>query len=517
MSILSQSVAVDQIQQFVARRKVEFHSILTRETTLPLNSSSMVTSSSITDSTTYELQDEYFMAYDGLSTEVIPDLRRIAMEMNSAGHLRDCVDVYKCVRKPFVDTHLRRIGIENFIVGNAKTIPLEDLKRKIDLWIRAAHFCIRILFKREKKVYEQIFEGTGTATYEECFVATVKDAAVQLFSFADAVSSTSRNANKLFKILDFYKALSDLSSDIGVLFPPESARFIPIDTQKQLSQLKEVVLRTLSDFENSLVHEVSTISEPAGTIHRLTKFVMDYVSRIQEYKKILGQLIESNPPTSFRDLVIPDLEFVNQEGRTTPLGLHLILIIVVLSFNLEGKFKNYEDPSLVSAPDVRRTDSPLFHLFMMNNVHYIVQHIKGDPELKEVVGDDYLSRLTEKVRLEMNCGENLICVKLLHCLRDEGLRGSTCVSTGVSKRVVRERIRMFNARLEEVQRAQSTWVVPDVQLRDELRQSISAELVPAYDSFLKQYGRDIENRRRPNIIKFSVEELGTFISTSFFS
>ena len=60
---------------------------------------------------------------------------------------------------------------------------------------------------------------------------------------------------------------------------------------------------------------------------------------------------------------IPDLD-LSEFKEKTPLDVHLIWIIVILLFNLAGKSKHYKD-------------APLAHLFMMNNVHYIVQQVRG--------------------------------------------------------------------------------------------------------------------------------------------
>ncbi|MCE3050118.1 hypothetical protein HAX54_046483 [Datura stramonium] len=44
-------------------------------------------------------------------------------------------------------------------------------------------------------------------------------------------------------------------------------------------------------------------------------------------------------------------------------------------------------------------------------------------------------------------------------------------------------LKTFNAMFEEVHRTQSTWLIPDTQLREELRISVSEKLIPAYRIF----------------------------------
>ncbi|KAM7476107.1 hypothetical protein LguiB_023350 [Lonicera macranthoides] len=442
---------------------------------------------------------------DLMPSEAIYDLRRIAERMISAGYLRECVQVYGSVRKSVVDSSFRRLGVEKLSIGDIQRLDWEVLETKIRRWIRAAKVCVRILFASEKKLCEQIFEGLGTATDDACFMETVKGPAIQLFNFAEAISISRRSPEKLFKILDLHDALSDLMPDIDVVFNSKSPESIRVQAAEIQSRLAEASRGILSEFENAVLREPSRIPVPGGTIHPLTRYVMNYISLISDYKQTLAELIVSKPATGSRysdDSTTPDMDFSDHEEQST-LALHLIWIIVILQFNLEGKSKHYKDASLA-------------HLFIMNNVHYIVQKIKGSPELREMIGDNYLRKLTGKYRQAATGYERSTWVRVLYCLRDEGLHVSGSFSSGVSRTALRERFKSFNAMFEEVHKIQATWLVPDTQLREELRISISEKLIPAYRSFLGRFRSHIESGRHPeNYIKYSVEDLETAVLDFF--
>lgn len=434
---------------------------------------------------------------DLIPAEAIYNLRSISERMIAAGYLRECIQVYGSVRKSAVDASFRNLGIEKLSIGDIQRLEWESLETKIKRWIKAAKVCIRILFASEKKLCEQIFEGLGTAVDDSCFMETIKGPAVQLFNFAEAISISRRSPEKLFKILDLHDALSDLLPDIEIVFDSKSSESVRVQAVEILSRLAEAARGILSEFENAVLREPSKVPVPGGTIHPLTRYVMNYISLISDYKQTLIELIVSKPSTGSRysgDPNTPDMDFTELEEKT-PLALHLIWIIVILQFNLEGKSKHYKDASLA-------------HLFMMNNVHYIVQKIKGSPELREMIGDDYLRKLTGKFRLAATNYQRSTWVRVLYCLRDEGLHVSGSFSSGVSKSALRERFKTFNAMFEEVHRTQATWLIPDIQLREELRISISEKLLPAYRSFLGRFRSHIESGRHPeNYIKYSVEDL----------
>lgn len=434
---------------------------------------------------------------DLIPCEAVYDLRCIAERMVSSGYLRECIQVYGSVRKSTVDASFRRLGIEKLSIGDVQRLEWEQLEAKIRRWIRAAKVCVRTLFASEKKLCEQIFDGVGTSIDDACFMETVKGPAIQLFNFAEAISISRRSPEKLFKILDLHDALMDLIPDIDLVFDSKSSDSIRVQAAEILSRLAEAARGILSEFENAVLREPSKVPVPGGTIHPLTRYVMNYISLISDYKQTLNDLIVSKPSTGSRysgDPSTPDMEFDELEGKT-PLAIHLIWIIVILQFNLDGKSKHYKDASLS-------------HLFIMNNVHYIVQKVRGSPELREMIGDDYLKKLTGKFRQAATSYQRATWVRVLYCLRDEGLHVSGGFSSGVSKSALRERFKAFNAMFEEVHRTQAVWLIPDSQLREELRISISEKLIPAYRSFLGRFRSHIESGKHPeNYIKYSVEDL----------
>ncbi|CAH9055877.1 unnamed protein product [Cuscuta epithymum] len=443
---------------------------------------------------------------DLLPPDAVQDLRSIAERMISAGYLRECIQVYGSVRKSAIDASFRKLGIEKLSIGDVQRMQWDALEVKIRNWIRSAKLCVCILFASEKKLCEQIFSGLDTSAEDACFSETIKGPAIQLFNFAEAISISKRSPEKLFKILDLHDALSELMFDIEFVFESKNTQSIRVQASEMLSRLGEAIRGILSEFENAVLREPSRVPIPGGTIHPLTRYVMNYISLIADYKHTLDELIISNPATGSRDSNdpnTPDMDFTEVDGNgKPPLSLHLIWIIVVLQFNLEEKSKHYKETSLA-------------HLFMMNNLHYIVKKIKGSPELREMTGDHYLKKLTGGyLQAAMNY-QRSTWVKVLYCLRDEGLHTGS-FSSGVSKTALRERFKSFNGMFEEVHRTQASWLIPDAQLREELRISMSERLIPAYRSFLGRYRSHIESGRHPeNYIKYSVEDLENAILDFF--
>ncbi|KAG0523866.1 hypothetical protein BDA96_07G159900 [Sorghum bicolor] len=459
---------------------------------------------------------------DLLPDDAVADLRAIASRMAAAGYGRECAQVYASVRKPAVDASLRRLGVERLSIGDVQRLEWDALEAKIRRWIRAARAAVRGVFASERRLCFHIFHdlpissatisaASAPATHDTPFAEAVKGAALQLFGFAEAISIGRRSPEKLFKIIDLHDALSDLLPDVSDIFAASKvAESIYVQAVEIRSRLADAVRGILSEFENAVLRDPPKTAVPGGTIHPLTRYVMNYSSLICDYKVTLSELIISRPSASARlsaegnELApsLADLELPELENRL-PLASHIVWIIVVLEHNLEGKAALYKDPALS-------------HLFMMNNVHYIVHKVKDSPDLWGMIGDDYLKRLTGKFTVAATNYQRTSWLKILNCLRDEGLHVSGGFSSGISKSALRERFKSFNAAFEDAHRVQSGWCVPDNQLREELRISIAEKLLPAYRSFLGRFRHHIENGKHPELyIKYSVEDLEIAVGDFF--
>lgn len=436
---------------------------------------------------------------DLIPQDVIPDLHRIAERMVAAGYTRECMQVYGSIRKSMVDESFLRLGIEKLSIGDVQRLEWETLEVKIKKWIRAAKVCIRMLFASEKRLCEQVFDGLDSVG-ETCFSELAKGATMQLFNFSEAIAISRRSPEKLFKILDLYETLSELLPDIETVFSNDLCANVKTQASEILTRLGEAARGIFTEFENAIQRETSRTPIPGGTIHPITRYVMNYISFISDYKETLMKLIVNKPSQTSKLLPEGLIDLIGEYDRGSDsddqsvLSLHLVWITLILQNNLEGKSKVYKDISLS-------------HIFLMNNVHYIVQKVKGS-DLRALIGDDWLRKHSGKVRQYATNYQRATWMKVLSCLKDEGIHVGGSFSSGVSKAALKERFKSFNAAFEEVHRSQSTWIVPDAQLREELRISIAEKLLPAYRSFYGRFKNHLESGRHSEMyIKFSPEDL----------
>ncbi|CAA6659917.1 unnamed protein product [Spirodela intermedia] len=401
-------------------------------------------------------------------SEAVPHLQSIADRMIRARYEKECCQTYSSVRREVLDDCVAALGLEKMSIEEVQKTVWTDLDGKMKKWAQAVKVVFQALLLGEKKLCDQIFE-VSPVIGDICFTETAKGCVMQLLNFAEAVAIAQRSPEKLFRVLDMYDALSNV-------MPELQAELI-------LKRLGDAAKDTLAQFEKAVQTETSRKPMIFGDNHPLTRYVMNYLRLLMDYERTLNDLLNEGE----RD--VDDLPEVknNEEnqfgGSMSQLGHHVLSTISCLESNIEEKSKLYDDKGLQ-------------YVFLMNNIHYIVQKVK-DSELRTVLGDNWVRKRRGQIRQYARLYLRASWSRILSYLRDEGMSGNGA-----------ERFKNFNLAFEEIHRNQTTWNVTDLQLREELRISISDMVIPAYRSFTGRFGSYLEGgRNSAKYKKYTPEDL----------
>ncbi|GLT57029.1 hypothetical protein SLA2020_300330 [Shorea laevis] len=296
-----------------------------------------------------------------------------------------------------------------------------------------------------------------------------------LFSFGEVIAKSTRTSKKLFVLLDMSEIMRELHSEIEALFKGKACTKTREYALGLIKQLAQIVKETFGDFEKAVEKDASKTVVLDGTIHPLTNYVIDYVKFLLDYQSTLQQLFE---------------EFEKGDELNYQLSSMTMRIMQALQTNLHGKSKQYKDPTLT-------------HLFLMNNIHYIVKSVQRY-EAKDLLGYDWVQRHRRIVQQHANQYRRDGWKKIVQSLSIQALTssrgGNASVvggdienSNGLSRALVKERFKTFNIQFEELHQRQSQWTVLDLELRENLRLTVAEVLLPAYRSFLRRYGPMVEN------------------------
>ncbi|XP_065638012.1 exocyst complex component EXO70H1-like [Quercus suber] len=167
------------------------------------------------------------------------DLKAIADCMISSGYGRECVKIYKIIRKSIVDESLYHLGVERQIsLSHLQKMDWEMVELKIKTWLNAVKVAVKTLFYGERILCDHVFSASDSIR-ESCFSEISKEAAISLFGFPETVAKCKKTPEKMFRTLDLYEAISDLLPDIQSIFSYESTFTVRSQAINSLIKLRD--------------------------------------------------------------------------------------------------------------------------------------------------------------------------------------------------------------------------------------------------------------------------------------
>ncbi|XP_004246928.2 exocyst complex component EXO70H1-like [Solanum lycopersicum] len=434
---------------------------------------------------------------EDVSNVAMADLRLIAECMISSGYGKECVKIYKVIRKSIIDEAIYRLGVEKLSSSQVHKMDWEVLDMKIKDWLRAADVAVKVLFNGERILCDHVFLSNDSIR-ESCFTEISKDGSMILFSFPEIVAKNCKKSpEKVFRLLDMYTAIAEHWPEIEAIFSSDSESVIRSQALTSHDKLGESIRTALAEFETVLQKESSKTPIAGGGIHHLTVDVMDYVTLLADYSNVLPDILAESPPPAKGSL--PESYFGIADTNDSPapaISLRFAWLILILLCKLDGKAKHYKDVSLA-------------YLFLANNLRYIIVKVRSS-NLKYLVGENWISKHEEKVKQFASNHERLGWSHVIESLPREP-------NTSMTPQEVKEIFKRFNSSFEQAHRKYSMCMVSDSNLRDELKISITEKLLPTYREFYNKHRNTIvKERHSAHVVRFSPEEVGHRLSDLFF-
>ncbi|CAK7323216.1 unnamed protein product [Dovyalis caffra] len=415
-------------------------------------------------------------AGDLIDPLVIPDIKSIAKVMFASGYDREFCETFIGKRKEALDEHLSDLEIHKLSIEDILKLEWDTLSCEIKKWVRAMKIIIRVYLDREKRFCNQILGDFGSLN-SYCFVEISRASILCLLNFGEAIAMGPYKPEKLFRLLDMYEVLADLHLDIEGLFSEEADSFVTSECHDLLRRLGDSARTTFFKFKNAIASDASIHPFPRGEIHHLTRYVMNYIKTLTAYCDILNLLLKDQHV----DDPNPVLETYNGQDSCTstfsPMGCHLRSITFTLEANLTCKSNLYKDGSLG-------------HIFLMNNIHYMVQKVK-DSELRLFLGDEWIRKHNGKFQQHATSYERATWSFVVSLLRDDG------------RTSLKERCKRFSNAFDDVYKIQTQWCIPDLHLREDLQISTSQKVIPAYRAFLGMNNKNVSDK----YIKYTSDDL----------
>ncbi|KAF3773312.1 Exocyst complex component [Nymphaea thermarum] len=425
---------------------------------------------------------------ESASSLAMADLRSIAESMIAFGYGKECVKVYKILRKSIVDEGIYRLGIERTSSAQIQRMDWDVLEMKIRGWIHAVKVAVRTLFSGERFLCDHVFSASQSIG-ETCFADITGEAARLLFAFPESVAKGKYSPEKIFRILDLYDAIAELWPEIESTFSYEMSGFVRAQAMSALVKLGDAIRSMMADFEAAILKDSSKAPVPGSGLHPMTRYVMNFLSVLADYRQIIADITADCPVKNSLPNAIS--ECLNNE----PIATRFAWLVLSLLCKIDGRSELYGDVSFS-------------YLFLANNLHYIIQKVQSS-ELRVVLGDSWVRMHAEKLRQYSANYERTAWKKVTTALAE--------IPADANRDSFRQAFRRFNVAFEEAYRAQTAAVVVDSSFREELKSSIAQKIVPAYRSF---YGRFRAFMRREvdgePAVTFSPEDIENCLSGLFY-
>ncbi|KAF5180317.1 Exocyst complex component exo70h1 [Thalictrum thalictroides] len=424
-----------------------------------------------------------------MSAIAMSDIKMVAECMISSGYGKECVKIYKIIRKSIVDEGLYRLGIVHIKKARIRKMDWEVLEMKINNWLNAVKIAVKTLFHGERILCDHVF-ASSDAIRESCFTEIVKEGALILFGFPKKVAKSKKQLpERVFRILDLYNAVAELWPEIESVFSFESTSAVKSRALASLQRLGDAVRSMVSEFESSIYKDSSKSLIHGGGVHPQTRYVMEYLCHLSDYTVPLSNIVADwQLPTQSP---LPESYFEYPDNND-PLSVRFAWLILVLLCKIDMKVGFYKDVSLS-------------YLFLANNLHFVVTKV-GTSNQRLIVGEDWISKHEAKVKQYVSNYEKYGWDKVLSTLPPNP-------TADLSPEEVKMLFKRFNSTFESIYRTQSSWVVPDTKLRDYIEVSICKKIVPVYSQFYTKY-RDWAISEK--LIKFTPDELTSHISGLFY-
>ncbi|PRQ33870.1 putative exocyst complex component Exo70, cullin repeat-like-containing domain-containing protein [Rosa chinensis] len=447
------------------------------------------TRSSVSDLESESEDESTFLEGEQIATIPMEDLKSIADCMISAGYGKECVKIYKIIRKSIVDEGLYHLGVEKLSLSQVQKMNWNVLETKIKYWLNAVKVAVKNLFYGERMLCHYVFSASNSVR-ESCFSEISKEAAMTLFGFPELVAKCKKSPEKMFRTLDLYQAISDLWPEIESIFSFESSSAVRSLGVNSLIKLGEAVRTMLEDFEAAIQKDHSKTAVPAGGVHPLTRYVMNYITFLTDYTEILADIFADYPLTLQTPL--PEAYFGCYDVDESPISVRIAWLVLVLLCKLDGKAELYKDVALS-------------YLFLANNLQYVVAKVRNS-NLKYLLGDYWVGKHESKVKQYADNYERMGWSKVYASLPENP-------TAEISSDQAKKYFKQFNAAFEEAYKKQSSWVVTDPKLRDELKVAVAKKLVPAYREFYEKHRVGLRRECGvDSLVRYAPENLDNYLS-----
>lgn len=409
-------------------------------------------------------------------------LKEIAELMMLAGHESNLSHAYGEIRNSTLMQCLCLFGVQIDLNSyNPRASPSEsgfnmllDLDgQKMEIWIQALRVIIGTVLPEERQACTQIF-GSDSKVEEDCFARATTRFIQQLFAFGSLIANVKdEQYEKVPLLVQMLEEFLKLKPSIEALRYGDAKDAISQEADMLLEKLREEAVRLLLKFSEAQINHESYDNETIvlnGSVLSFPQYTMGVIKLLAGYSDTLN-------------IILPVEVGGVGTVTTSPWKSYVLTLLTRLQLNIEEKSKSYKDECLRN-------------VFLMNNAMYVLEKARS-PDLKILLGDNWVTKQLVQVEQHATAYIRASWTEPLFQLKDKG------ISYTERSLILTKKFKNFNSIFGEISRVQTTWKVPNPQLRQHLRLVILQQVIPAYRAFVGRFGMLLNSK----FIKYTLEDI----------
>lgn len=339
----------------------------------------------------------------------------------------------------------------------------ESLETAITLWIQHLELAVKTVIVSEKRLSIQVLGGIMDGViWRECFVKIADKLMAVFFRFGEGVARSSKEPQKLFKLLDMFDSLEKLKIQFTEIFEGEAGA----DICTRFRELEKLLVHASSgvfwEFGLQIEGNADGLPPPKdGSVPKLVRYAINYLKYLatETYSVSMAKVLRTEQIWKAGILSKP-------ETHENLLKEAISNIMEALQRNIESKRSYYKDRVMP-------------HVFSMNTYWYIYMRTRNT-ELGKLIGEQDM-----KEKYKVVAEESAYMYQTQAWGPLVGLLDMEEEANDAGVAVIRGKMEAFLKGFDEIsQRHRGFYNIPDVDLREQIREATVKFLIPAYTEFL---------------------------------
>ncbi|TVT98434.1 hypothetical protein EJB05_56262, partial [Eragrostis curvula] len=419
-------------------------------------------------------------------------LKDIAELFILAGHAPKLCHVFSEIRQNSLMLCLYLLGVHiKPNVHSPLAAPAEggyDMEidgSKVKLWIKGLKIIVGTVLPEERQFCAQIF-GCDKMVEQDCFTRATTRVTEDLLAFGSAIAKVKKyHYEKVPLLLQMHEELAKVQPNLQVLLSGDAKVAVCQKTSMLLDKLREASLCLLLEFLklqfDSKPEEKTALD---GSILSMTQFVMSFVKLLAEYSDSINLILTLKEEEA--------AEGGGRERTISPWEQYARKLLSHLQLKIVEKSESYKDECLR-------------YIFLMNNAMYVLEYSRSSV-LSMSLRDEWIyEQLVFRVEKYATAYFRASWSSALRYLK---FNGQQFTQGKRGHNSLKETFKSFNSAFKEIIRVQTTWKVPNPQLRLNLRIIILQHVLPAYRAYWKMHGCLVDaGRNSEKCIKYTPDDI----------